>query len=288
MVNEMIEIKTCHDYNLIFDYLKKYELPHEIDKNYTKWLEAFINDIDGGGRKLFHNLFVKAAYENNNIIGFIQYGKSIFGFEDGNISTNISYNIIRNFYFDYKRTDAASMLLNSSLEYFNNNNPIYAFFHYFGMTSNGRFGKLFDKYSYIEEFLKDHHFYVEHENVYYSLLIDNCPNVNTIDIIPHKLSEGNEQTMDFYLNKEKIGGCEIHYVNDSAAFLRYIYINDNLKCNGLGTKCIKELIKYLFIKGIRRIDTDTFSSNKIAQHFYEKNGFVSKGKARSYIWRKYV
>lgn len=38
MVNEMIEIKTCHDYNLIFDYLKKYELPHEIEKSYEKWL----------------------------------------------------------------------------------------------------------------------------------------------------------------------------------------------------------------------------------------------------------
>ena len=34
----MIEIKICYDYNLIFDYLKKYELPHEIEKSYEKWL----------------------------------------------------------------------------------------------------------------------------------------------------------------------------------------------------------------------------------------------------------
>lgn len=45
---------------------------------------------------------------------------------------------------------------------------IYAFYHYFGMTCFARHGKLYEKYTDIEELLMKHQFNREHENVYYS------------------------------------------------------------------------------------------------------------------------
>lgn len=39
---------------------------------------------------------------------------------------------------------------------------------------------------------------------------------------------------------------------------------------------------YLYNKGITRLDTDTALSNNLAQHFYQKNGFVNEGITKSY------
>lgn len=51
---------------------------------------------------------------------------------------------------------------------------------------------------------------------------------------------------------------------------------------GIGSKCMNALKCYLYNKGITRLDTDTALSNNLAQHFYQKNGFVNEGITKSY------
>ena len=41
--------------------------------------------------------------------------------------------------------------------------------------------------------------------------------------------------------------------------------------------------KWLYDKGITRLDTDTALDNHRAQRYYEKNGFVREGITRSYF-----
>ena len=60
------------------------------------------------------------------------------------------------------------------------------------------------------------------------------------------------------------------------------FINDSMTNIGVGSKCMNALKNYLYNKGIKRFDTDTALNNVVAQHFYEKNGFISKGITRSY------
>lgn len=46
---------------------------------------------------------------------------------------------------------------------------------------------------------------------------------------------------------------------------------------------MKALKQWLYEKGIRRFDTDTAITNTVAQHYYEKNGFVREGVTRSFF-----
>ena len=57
-------------------------------------VSCWSNYIDGEGRILFKELIVKGVYEEDKLLGFIQYGKSSFVFnEEGNISENSYYQI---------------------------------------------------------------------------------------------------------------------------------------------------------------------------------------------------
>lgn len=73
---------------------------------------------------------------------------------EGNISDNMSYNIIRNLYFNDKRVDVGKKLLNEALDAFGCMNKIYAYFHYFGMSCYAIHGKLFEGHAHINDFLK--------------------------------------------------------------------------------------------------------------------------------------
>ena len=66
----------------------------------------------------------------------------------------------------------------------------------------------------------------------------------------------------------QVGGCEVHYLSDTTAYLRWIYVNGDITGKGIGTKCMNALKAFLYEKGIRRFDTDTALDNKIAQHYF--------------------
>lgn len=84
------------------------------------------------------------------------------------------------------------------------------------------------------------------------------------------------------MSGNQVGGCEIHIVDEKNAYLRWIYVNQDITGKGIGTKCMNALKQWLWEKGIARLDTDTAMSNLVAQHYYEKNNYVREGVTRSY------
>lgn len=172
-------------------------------------------------------------------------------------------------------------LWKEAMNQFEASEKIYAFFHYFGMSCFARHGKLYEKYAHIEELIKNNGFIVEHENVYFSSVLTGNE-LSAVEINPYELSKDNQQNIDFILSGKQVGGCEVHFVNDKTAYLRWIYVNADITGKGIGTQCMNALKQWLYQKGIKRFDTDTALSNVIAQHYYEKNNFICEDKTRSY------
>lgn len=277
-------LKITDSFNLkdIYDLQLSFETPYFFDVNFDTWKKSFEEDIDGEGRKLFKELFVKAVYDKDSLLGFVQYGKTAFGFdESGEFSMGNAYPVIRNLYFLKDRSDAGEVLLNEAVKALKTEERIYAFFHYFGMSCFARHGKLFESHSHIDDLLRKNGFEVEHENVYYSSSVngDECSEVT---ITSGDLSKGSQQYFEFRMDGDQVGGCEVHYINDSTAYLRWIYVNGDIVGKGIGTKCMNSIRSFLYKKGIRRFDTDTALSNDVAQHYYEKNKFIREGITRSY------
>lgn len=278
----MIQITDIDSLEKIYHYLANFRSPYFFSVGFFEWKESFVNDVDGEGRPLFKELCVKAAYEENELIGFVQYGKTAFGFDDqGEITSGVSYNVIRNLYFSKNRADAGYLLLNAAMEAFGTTDKVYAFFHYFGMSCFARHGKLFELHSHIEELIKLNGFEVEHENVYYSSILTG-DDQSEVEIASHNLTKGHQQYIDFMLSGSQVGGCEVHYIDTKTTYLRWIYVNGDIVGKGIGTMCMKALKRWLHQKGTTRFDTDTSLSNFVAQHYYEKNGFTREGITRSY------
>lgn len=278
----MLKITEVNNLEEIYKFQLSFNTPYFFTTDFESWKKSFTEDIDGEGRVLFKELSVKCAYDNEELVGFVQYGKTAFGFADnGDISSDISYPIIRNLYFSKDRVDAGNLLLKDALENLETDERVYSFFHYFGMSCFARHGKLFENNSHIENLLKENGFEVEHENVYYSSILTGNE-VSEAEIAPQNLTKGNQQYVDFILEGNQVGGCEVHYVNDKTTYLRWIYVNNNMTGKGIGTKCMNALKQWLYQKGVTRLDTDTALSNLIAQHYYEKTGFTKEGITRSY------
>lgn len=275
-------ISEADNWEQIYRYQMRFPAPYFFSTDYDTWKNSFLNDVDGTGRTLFKELFVKTAYDENELIGFVQYGKTAFGFdEQGEISTDISYCVIRNLYFNTNRPDAGHLLVKEALDAFAASERVYAFFHYFGMSCFARHGKLFEAHAHIESLLKQNRFEIEHENVYYSSLL-NGDDTPEVEVIPHAQTKGNQQYLQFTLSGSQVGGCEIHFLDDKTAYLRWIYVNDPITGRGIGTKCMTALKHWLYQRGVTRFDTDTALSNTVAQHFYEKNRFTREGITRSF------
>ncbi len=278
----MLNIKDNLELKNIYDFQFSFQTPYFFDTDFEDWKQSFESDIDGEGRKLFNELHVKAVYDEQTLLGFVQYGKTAFGFDkNGEISSEIAYPIIRNLYFVKDRTDAGELLFNEAVNSFKAEEPVYAFFHYFGMSCFARHGKLFEKQSQVEALFMDNGFVVEHENVYYSSNLKGEESSEVV-ITAGDLTRGNQQYIEFKIDDSQVGGCEVHYLDKSIAYLRWIYVNGDITGKGIGTKCMVALKQFLYEKGIERFDTDTALNNTVAQHYYEKNNFIREGITRSY------
>ncbi|MBQ9742107.1 MAG: hypothetical protein IJV88_00330 [Ruminococcus sp.] len=77
-------LKITDTYNLkdIYDFQLGFKTPYFFDVESEDWKKSFEADIDGEGRELFKGLFLKAVYDNDKLAGFVQYGKTAFGFDD--------------------------------------------------------------------------------------------------------------------------------------------------------------------------------------------------------------
>ena len=266
----------------IYELQMSFHSPFFFNIDFATWKRSFETDVDGEGRTLFKELNVKAVYDHNQLLGFIQFGKTAFGFDgNGDISGSVSYPVIRNLYFKDNMYEVGKLLLNEVMVELGSTGRVYAFFHYFGMSCFARHGKLFENNTHIASLLKDNGFVVEHENVYYSSVLRGCENSDVL-VSASDLTKGRQQYLNFILDDKQVGGCEVHFVSKNIAYLRWIYINGDLVGKGIGTKCMNALKAYLFNKGINRFDTDTALDNTVAQHYYDKNNFNCEGITRSY------
>ena len=278
----MLEMKDNFEIKDIYDYQLSLDTPYFYKVDFEFWKKSFECDVDGEGRELFKELKVNAVYNNDELLGFVQFGKTAFGFaENGEISSEISYPVIRNLYFKAGRDDVGKMLLDSAMKHLGADERVYAFFHYFGMSCFARHGKLFETNAHIDALLKEYGFEVEHQNVYYSSVLSGSKNSDVV-LVANDLTKGDQQYIDFKIDGNQVGGCEVHYVDDNKAYLRWIYINGDIVGKGIGTKCMDALKGFLYEKGVSQFDTDTALDNTVAQHYYEKNGFTYEGITRSY------
>jgi ribosomal protein S18 acetylase RimI-like enzyme len=279
----MITIQDITNLSQVYNYQMRFPAPFFFPTDFDSWKRSFLQDTDGEGRLLFRDLAAKAAFDGDAVVGFIQYGHTAFGFDDqGEISSAVSYPVIRCFYFDEGREDAGELLLQVAMAQFEGCCRVYAFFHYFGMGCFARHGKLFEGLPWIETLLRQNGFQVEHENVYYSATLTEQTD-SAVRLREQGLTAGNQQTFDFLLEGRQVGGCEVHYVDlKGVAYLRWIYVNGELQSRGIGTKCMQALKAFLHEKGYVRLDTDTALNNAVAQRFYEKNGFARAGITRSF------
>lgn len=278
----VITIAENDHFEQLYPYHMHFHAPYFFSTDYATWKKSFAEDVDGDGRTLFKELTVKTAHEGNRLIGFIQYGTTAFGFDEkGDISSSVSYCVIRNLYFSSDRPDVGYLLVKEAMDAFAPSEQVYAFFHYFGMSCFARHGKLFQQHAHIEAALHQHGFETEHENVYYSSILTGTESPEA-EVVPHTLTRGSQQYLDLMLSGRQIGGCEVHFLDSKTAYLRWIYVNGDLTGKGIGTKCMNALKHWLYQKGITRFDTDTALTNTIVQHFYEKNSFTREGITRSY------
>lgn len=285
-----IELKEVVNSRDIYNYMVNLSFPYHYEVDFDTWEKSYLYDVDGDGRTLFSDLTTVGAYLDDKLTGFIQYGKAAFGFDDhGEISDAVSYPVIRNFNFLEAQKKVGTMLLNETVDaLLDTADRVYAFFHYFGMSCYARHGKLFEGFGTIHNLLIQNGFAIEHENVFYSSTLDSEKNTD-INLKWHDETPGRQQYCDFILDNTVVGGCEIHFLpQKNIAYLRWIFIHENLCGKGLGSKCMTALKSALYSRGISRFDTDTALTNKVAQHFYEKNEFVKEGMTRSYyIDRRY-
>ena len=271
-----------------FDYWRmRHTAPFHFPMNEDLWSQSLCEDTDGDGRTLFSELTIRysrtASHRSGCINGMIQYGHTAFGFdESGEISGDVHYPVIRDLCFDEPKV--GQTLLDAALAALGNEQRIYAFFHYFGMSACGRHGKLHEKDDHIEKLLLENSFMVEHENVYYARTLTEADiGKNEVTIQWKELSAGGCREFAATRDGREFGWGQVHFLPQGGiAYLRWIYIDGSRQHQGLGTAAMKSLFSQLYAMGIRRFDTDTALNNTAAQGYYEKTGFRREGITRSY------
>ena len=102
----------------------------------------------------------------------------------------------------------------------------------------------------------------------------------------YKIIKSNNKRVDFsFIHEDKIIGMgglsDISNIDEHASL--YIYISPEYHGKGLGTQALKLLCSYGFnYLNLRRINLYTFVTNEVANHIYEKVGFVREGVLRKH------
>ena len=71
----MLSIEQMDCFEQIYSYQMRFSSPWFFATDFAVWKKSFTDDVDGEGRRLFKELWVKAAYEDHELIGFVQYEK---------------------------------------------------------------------------------------------------------------------------------------------------------------------------------------------------------------------
>lgn len=281
---------------ILFDYWNEIgkDVPYFFETTYESFVDSLFFD-KFNGMEIFNVNFIKSMVEGDRVVGFIQYGIPRFHYtETGELLIDPNIGVVRNLYFNKEQMDVGNKLIDIALKFFENNEikNLYAFYHAMGMSCNGNHGKLHEDFNFIDQLLHEMEFQVEHENVYYSIEMNERVyiNQNNIKLAIHEQVD-NRQRFELTDGTEILGTAEIKYlngytgiVNDDKVYLVWIGINEKVqKGIGIGTSFIEQIMNYCLSKGYKYMHTDTALNNTRAQKFYEKNGFLNKGITRSYF-----
>jgi GNAT superfamily N-acetyltransferase len=117
------------------------------------------------------------------------------------------------------------------------------------------------------------------------------PNINILkeDIIKEQMYVGrinNEIVSCFVLNKEfdkEYLKAKWQYKGNDHIVLHRLCVKPNFQNNGIGTKTMETIEKYIMEQGIKSIRLDAFSNNPFSLKMYNKLEYKKVGKAN---WRK--
>jgi ribosomal protein S18 acetylase RimI-like enzyme len=282
------------DFDALFAYWQGLgeKIPYFFPVTSDKWYECMFEDkLDNEEKFLFQEIFV--AEENDQIVGFIQYGQPAFAWDEKGLKyRNPQIAIIRHFYFEADRFDVADLLFAQCESYMRQFPSQHAFYHIFGMSYNAHHGKLHESLTHVNRFLCEKGYRVEHENQYYSLALQEAEvaNQNDLSLVSKPAPQPNLGEYEICLQERPIGMMQIRYLDkltggDTAdiVYLTWIGINEAFRRQGWGSKAMKLLIATLYSEGYKKLHLDTASTNEAAQQFYEHYGFEKRGRTRSFI-----
>lgn len=284
-----LKYKQTDDFKPIYSYLKKAgeRVPYFFETDYELWEESFIGDTDSDGEEMFAELVVYAAYSDETLVGFIQFGIPCYIYGENGKDYSGSCGVIRSLYFD-EESGCGDELISIAEEYFCEKNVTreFAFYHALGMTCYAWHGKLLGDFGHVQAALLRCGYAIEHENVYFSrLLTENDADYSgTATIGFGKTNPKGVCEFSIEACSEKIGAGELVYLPQGGiCYLKWVFVFEQFKRKGYAASALRELFKKLYEKGIRRIDTDTADNNEAARGLYNKLGFTDMGRTRSYI-----
>jgi ribosomal protein S18 acetylase RimI-like enzyme len=278
----------------LFSFWKKLaeKVPYFFSVSSEKWRECLFEDkLDNETIFLFQEIFI--AIEKDHVVGFSQHGQPAFAWDkNGKKYNNPQISVLRHFYFDEDRFDAANLLFANSEKYLKKFPSQHAFYHIFGMSCNAHHGKLHQSLPHIDLFLREQGYQVEHENIYYSLEFDEGKPMHQheLRLVPKPILKPDIQDYDIFLLNNPIGTIQVRFLEKltggftaDIAYLMWIEINREFHGQGWGTKSMQLLIDDLQSKKYHQLHLDTASTNLVAQQFYERFGFQNRGKTRCYL-----
>lgn len=266
-------------------------VPYFFPVSAQRWHECLLDDTLGRER-LFLSQQIFIAREKDRIVGFSQCGQPAFAWdENGQTYPNPQIGVLRHFYFDEGQMEAAELLFAQSEGCLKRFPDQHAFYHIFGMSCNARHGKLYQGLAHVEQFLCQKGYWIDQENVYYSLELNGveAPDQRELELIAQPILKAGAQNYAICLQGQPIGTIQIGSLREltgsctrDVVYLTWIGINREFRRQGWGTRALQLLAAELRGKQYRQLHLDTASTNEGAQRFYELFGFQNRGRTRSY------
>ena len=282
------------DLHKLLEYWRRIgaNIPYFFPVSTERWQACLLED-KLNGETLFKDLETFFVTENDQTLGFVQYGQPSFAWDaSGEKFYNPRIGVIRHFYFEEGRADVGEVLLAKANAYLKRFKKGHAFYHILGMSCNAHHGKLHSSLRHIDELMQTHSFQIEQENVYYSLDMEDAqlPDNVELKLIAKRIQHTNVQDFGVQLEDRTVCTAQVRFLEeltggctDDTVYLTWIGVNKPYRGLGLGTKSLQLLARYLQCKGYRYLHTDTANSNNTAQRFYERFGFQNQGITRSYL-----
>jgi ribosomal protein S18 acetylase RimI-like enzyme len=269
-------------------------IPYFFPVSPERWTECLLEDKLAGER-MFDRLETYVAEDQGRVIGFAQVGHPRFSWDDrGAKYYNPQIGILRHFYFDTGRYNAAEAMYAHAQSFLMHYPRRYAYYHSYGMSCNAHHGKLYGGLAHVDRFIKAKGFQVEHENVYYSLVLNQVEQTSheNLRLIPQEREFYAPQVYKIMLHNTPIGTITVRFMDllngeaqRGAVYLSLFLMDETYRGKGWGTLAMQLLYGILRAKGYQHLHLDTASTNVGAQRFYTRIGFHNRGRSRSYVHR---